>query len=426
MKLQNLKGTYDFLPKEQIIRNNIIDILRRNFEKYGYLPIETPILNKFDLLAYKYNEDAEILKEIYHLSDQAERELGLRYDLTIPFCKVIGINKDLSMPFKRYEIGRVFRNGPVKAGRAREFYQCDVDVVGIKGRFIEAEQLLMVKNVFNELDIDIEIKWNNRKLMQGLLIELNIEESLIDRVIGLIDRIEKTSYNELVNEFNKIGIDKDQVDSIFSLFDKSLDDYVTIYKDTNNNLLKEGILECIELNKYLVSLGIEGALFYPKLARGLGIYTGTVYEFFDKQKRITSSLGGGGRFDRIITDFMNNGEQYPAVGLSFGLEPIYTLLKENKINNSLIDVLIIPMDTKIESLKLATKLRESGINTLIEMNDRKIKKSFAYADKHHIKYVIVVGTDEISNNLYSLKNMITGEQKMLSIDDIISNLKDNL
>ena len=423
MKLQNLKGTTDFLPNEQIVRNNITDVLRKYFERYGYLPVETPILNKFDLLAYKYNEDAEILKEVYHLSDQAERELGLRYDLTIPFCKVIGINKDLSMPFRRYEIGRVFRNGPVKAGRAREFYQCDVDVVGIKGRFIEAEQLLMVKNVFEKLGIDIEIKWNNRKLMQGLLMELDIEESLIDKVISLIDRIEKTTYNELVREFEKIGINKDKVDDIFTLFDKSLNEYVNLYENTTNSILKEGILECVELNNYLLSLNVKCAVFYPKLARGLGIYTGTIYEFFDKDKKITSSLGGGGRYDKIITDFMNNGEEYPAVGLSFGLEPIYTILKDNKRNNNIIDVLIIPMDTKIESLKLADILRGNNINTLIEMNDRKMKKSFAYADKNSIKYVIVVGTEELENNMYSLKNLETGEQQMLSIDDIISIIK---
>ena len=155
-------------------------------------------------------------------------------------------------------------------------------------------------------------------------------------------------------------------------------------------------------NDYLDKLGIDSAVFYPKLARGLGIYTGTVYEFFDKDKRITSSLGGGGRYDKIITDFMNNGQQYPAVGLSFGLEPIYTILNEEDMDRNLIDVLIIPMDTNVDCLKLATELRNNNINTLIEMNDKKIKKSFAYADKQKIKYVIVVGSNELENNLYSL------------------------
>ncbi len=424
MKLQNLKGTTDFLPNQQVLRNKITDTLKENFEKYGYLPIKTPILNKFDLLAYKYSDDAEILNEVYRLTDQADRDLGLRYDLTIPFCKVIGLNKDLQMPFRRYEIGKVFRNGPVKAGRAREFYQCDVDVVGINGRYIEAEQLLMVKSIFEKLDIDIEIKWNNRKLMTGLLLSLDIEDKLIDKVISLIDRIEKTTYEELAKEFNKININKDKVDQIFNLFSKDLDEYKYLFNETSIDILKSGLDECIELQNYIDKLNLNNCvLFYPKLARGLGIYTGTVYEFFDKENRITSSLGGGGRYDKIITDFMNNGEEYPAVGLSFGLEPIYEILKNDIVNQGLIDVLIIPMETELECLNIATKLRENGIKVLIEMNSRKMKKSFGYADKNNIKYVIVVGSNEVETGLYSLKNMETGNQEMLSIEDIIKIIK---
>lgn len=423
MKLQNLKGTTDFLPEQQVLRNKIIDVLKNNFENYGYLPIKTPILNKFDLLAYKYSEDAEILNEVYRLSDQADRDLGLRYDLTIPFCKVIGLNKGLAMPFRRYEIGKVFRNGPVKVGREREFYQCDVDVVGLNGRYIEAEQMLMVKNIFDALDIDIVIKWNNRKLMSGLLISLNIKEELIDKVISLIDRIEKATYDELVKEFEKINIEKNKVDEIFELFSKELTEYQKLFKDTDIEILKEGINESLELQKYIDELKLnDKVVFYPKLARGLGIYTGTVYEFFDKQKRISSSLGGGGRYDKIITDFMNNGEEYPAVGLSFGLEPIYEILKNQAVDTGLIDVLVIPMETEVECLNIATKLRENNIKTLIEMNNRKMKKSFAFADRNNIKYVIVVGSNEVENGLYSLKDMETGNQEMLSIDDIIKKI----
>ena len=178
MKLMNLKGTDDFLPKDQVIRNKIISILRNNFEKYGYMPLETPILNYYDLLSYKYESDAEILSEIYKLKDQGGRDLGLRYDLTVPFCKVIGLNKDLRIPFRRYEIGKVFRNGPVKLGRTREFYQCDVDVVGIDNRLIEAEQILMAINTYKDLGIDIVVKYNNRKLMSGLIKEVGIEDNL--------------------------------------------------------------------------------------------------------------------------------------------------------------------------------------------------------------------------------------------------------
>lgn len=339
IELKNLKGTKDFLPSEQLVRNKITDILKKNFEKYGYLPLETPMLNYRDLLVYKYDEDAEIVNEIYKLKDQANRDIGLRFDLTVPFCKLIGLNRDLTMPFRRYEIGKVFRNGPVKLGRSREFYQCDVDVVGIDGRYIEAEQMLMVKKIFDELGIDIVIKWNNRKLMRGLLIEVGIKENLIDDVIGLIDRLEKISQKELVYEFSKLNIDETKVNQILEIFSKNLNEYRDLFKNTSNIVLAEAIDECYQLQLVLYKLHLNEnvAEFSPKLARGLGIYTNTVFEFFDKQKRISSSLGGGGRYNKIITNFIDDGKQYPAVGLSFGLEPIYCLLAEQE-KSSFIDV----------------------------------------------------------------------------------------
>ena len=218
IELKNLKGTTDFPPEEQALRNKIIDNLKRTFEKYGYMPLETPMLNSFDLLKYKYEDDAEILNEVYKMKDQGDRDIGLRFDLTVPFCKFIGLNHDLVMPFRRYEIGKVFRDGPVKLGRAREFYQCDVDVVGLDGRYIEIEQMQMVVNVFNSLGIDIVIKWNNRKLMSGLISSLGISEDKIADTIALIDRLEKISKQELDYEFEKIGINSNKIDELLKLF----------------------------------------------------------------------------------------------------------------------------------------------------------------------------------------------------------------
>ena len=177
---QNLKGVNDYLGTEQRIRNKIISVLQETFEHYGYEPLDSSILYNYDVLAYKYSDEAEILKEIYTLRDQGDRKLALRYDLTIPFCKVIANKKDLRLPLRRYEIGKVFRNGPVKLGRCREFYQCDIDVVGIDGTTIEVEQMMLVINVFKKLDIDIVIKWNNRKLMSGLI---NYVECLVKKLI---------------------------------------------------------------------------------------------------------------------------------------------------------------------------------------------------------------------------------------------------
>ena len=316
--IKNLKGTFDYMPKDMKVRNDIIGILRSNFEKYGYLPVETAMLNYYDLLSYKYEDDAEILSEIYKLTDQGDRKLGLRYDLTVPFCKIVATNKDIVMPFRRYEIGKVFRNGPVKTGRTREFYQCDIDVVGIDNRFIEAEQMCMAINTYKELGIDVICKYNNRKLMSGLIEYAGISDDKVDSVIGIIDKMEKVSSQELEEMMLDKGIEKEKIDKLFNLFEMELDEYRELANE--NEKIYAGVTELTEINEYLNSLGIDGnCVFSPTLARGLSIYTGIVFEFFDREERLSCALGGGGRYDKIITNFMDNGNSYPAVGLSFGL-----------------------------------------------------------------------------------------------------------
>ena len=419
MKLMNVKGTFDFMPEDMQIRNKITDTLRKNFEKYGYLPIETPMLNYFDLLSYKYEDDAEILSEIYHLKDQGDRDLGLRYDLTVPFCKVVGLNKSLTMPFRRYEIGRVFRNGPVKLGRTREFYQCDVDVVGIDNRFIEAEQMLMAYNTYKELGIDIYIKYNNRKLMSGLILLSGISEDKIPSVIGVIDKKEKVSPEDLVLMLEDLDIEKNSINKLLDLFNKDFLEYEKIKE--SNELLKEGVEEVKEIQKYLTDLGIiDDCVFSSTLARGLSIYTGIVFEFYDKKQRLTCAIGAGGRYNKIITNFMDNGQEYPAVGLSFGLEPIFVILKDEIKKQSLVDVYMVPLDTNVETLKLASTFRKMGINVLIEMNKRKVGKCFEYAERENIKYVMIIGENEVNNNTYKIKDMDKKEEYTLAYDDLIN------
>lgn len=423
IELKNLKGTTDFKPDEQALRDDIISKLKQIFRSYGYMPLETPILNSFDLLKYKYSDDAEILNEVYKLKDQGNRDIGLRFDLTVPFCKFIGLNKDLTMPFRRYEIGKVFRDGPVKLGRAREFYQCDVDVVGLDGRFIEIEQMQMVINAFHSLGIDIVIKWNNRKLMTGLLQYLGICEDKINSCISLIDRLSKITKQELYEEFEKLEMKASQIDELLDMFNKSLSEYITIFASSTNETLNEGIRECQEIDELIKKLNLENnTAFSPTLARGLGIYTGTIFEFFDKQNRITSSLGGGGRYDKIITGFMNNGLSYPACGLTFGLEPIYAILQSN-YNENFVDVLIVPMGTEVKCLGIANKLRSVGANVVTDLTGKKIKKAFEYANKLNIKYVMVIGENEINENKYSLKDMSLGEQVTLNENDLIETIK---
>lgn len=422
MKIQNVKGSMDYLPEEQIIRNKAINTLSSTFEQYGYLPVETTTLCYFDLLASKYAGGAEILKEVYKLNDQGERNLALRYDLTVPFSKIIAMNKGLNLPFRRYEIGKVFRDGPVKVGRNREFYQCDVDVCGITGQYVEAELFAMSFTCYNSLGINTFIEWNNRKFLSGIILECEIAEELVSPVILSVDKLAKIGEAGVRKELEEYQISHSKLDKLFSYFKINIEDLEETFKDSNCDLLKEGITEIINLNNYLKGLGLTDARFTPYLARGLEIYTGTVWEVFDKDQNVTCAIGGGGRYDNIITNFINDGQTYPAVGMSFGLVPICEVLKNKQTttNNNLYDLYIVPFDksTEITSLELANKLRTNGVRVIIEMNNKKIKKCFDWANKKNIPYVTVIGGDEIENKMLNIKNMTTGENTQYSFNDI--------
>ena len=421
MKIQNVKGGYDFLPNEQKIRNYINEIIIKNFKLYGFKSIETPILCYYDMLSDKYDEENDILKEIYKLKDQGNRELGLRYDLTVPFAKFIALNKNnITFPFKRYEIAKVFRDGPVKVGRDREFIQCDADVVGIKGQFIEAELLSIFVKTFKELGIDIYIKYNSRKLMTGLILESGINEDLIQSVTTVIDKKDKVTNDEFIQMLIDLGIDNNKVNKLVELFNLKLKELTFEFKNSSNKLVNEGLEEVNNLYNYLSNLNISDICSFDiTLARGQNYYTGNVFEVYDKEQRIKGSIAAGGRYDKMIGNFIGDGEEYPTVGISFGLSAIYEILK-NKFDNSVseTDIYIIPMNTESESLVIANKLRESGYAVEVEMNNRKLKKSLDYANKEGIKYVIIIGSNELETGNIIIKDMINGNNIETRINEI--------
>jgi len=410
MKIQNVKGGYDFLPKEQKIRNYINEVLKETFMEYGYGSIETPILCYLDMLVDKYDENNDLLKEIYKLSDQGGRELGLRYDLTVPFAKFIALNKNnISMPFKRYEIAKVFRDGPVKVGRDREFTQCDADVVGIEGQFIEAELLSLYINAFKKLGIDIIIKYNNRNLMRGLIKETGVSEEQISKVITILDKMNKITEAELRTYLIEIAIENEQIDKLLMLFKMDVDKIKDMFNNSTNEELTLGIKEIDTLKGYIEKLGYsEICKVDLTLARGQDYYTGNVFEVYDKSGYLTSSIGGGGRYDKMVTEYINDGEVYPAVGISFGLTSIYEILKtrDDFKNASDIKFYIIPMGVDMEALSLANTLRSYGYNVDVEMKGRKLKKSLDFANRENIPYVIIVGEDEVKSGKVTVKDMI--------------------
>ena len=422
MIIQNVKGGYDFLPKQQKIRNYINGILKSTFEEYGYLPIETPILCYFDILAGKYDEDNDILNEIYKLKDQGNRNLGLRYDLTVPFAKFIALNKnELKLPFKRYEINKVFRDGPVKVGRDREFTQCDVDVVGLSNQMIEAELLSLYVNAFTKLNIEINIKYNSRKLMKGLILDTGVKEELVPSTITIIDKIDKLTTEELTQNFIELGLEEKQIMLLLEYFKLSLEELNKRFKDITNQDIKEGLEELNNLEEYIIKMNLrEYCTFTSSLARGQDYYTGNVFEVYEKNGALTGAIGGGGRYDKMITEFIDDGEIYPAVGISFGLTSIFELLKnrEDFKDSSPVDIYIIPMGTNIESLKLANDLRQLNIKVDLEMSNKKLKKSLDFCNKENIPYVIILGEDEITNQEFKLKDMFNKQEYLINMNEL--------
>lgn len=425
---ENLKGTYDYLPEKQIVREHIKSILQKVFVKYGFSPVETPILCKYDLLASKYSEGADILNEMYKLSDQGKRELGLRYDLTITFAKLISSNPGMVMPFKRYEIGKVFRDGPVKVGRNREFTQCDIDAVGIKSILAEAEYMMMTNEAYRELGLEVEIEFNNRKLLTGIITFVlgKISEEMLRKTIMLIDKFAKLTDEELVNEFATLGVSASKVEDLKEILSSDYISLKNILSKSDSDMVKEGLREIDELYSYLEGTDTLPILrFAPYLARGIDIYTGTVWEIFLKERKVgkqefNMSIGGGGRYDKIITTFMDNGNEYPAVGMSFGLDVIYEILMlknpEQKI--SIVDLFVIPMETQSEAFRFCSKMRNLGVRTEMEKKQQKLKKSLGYANKCNIPFVIIIGENEILTHKINLKNMRTGVNNQFDISDL--------
>lgn len=417
MNYQNVKGTQDYLPNAEIVRREIRRTIEDIFIQYGCKPLETPILNYTELLASKYGGGAEILEEMYTLTDRGERDLALRYDLTIPFAKVVAMTPTLKMPFKRYEIGKVFRDGPIKTGRFREFTQCDVDIVGVDSQIAEAELMIMALDAFRKLDLNVTIQYNNRKLLTGMLDVFGTESEKINKVVLILDKLEKVGLEAVLAELNVQGLSNstitlikqfltDNGNSSFSYFDSFAD---------QNEEVRRGLNELKELESYLEILSVNRqCVFNPFLARGLEIYTGTIYEIFLADQSIKSSIGSGGRYDNAIGGLIGTNENFSTVGISFGLDVIYTAmsLSENELKgNPNVDYYIVPLGTQKESLLVANYLRNKGFKVEYEMSNKKIGKALDKANKEKIRNVIIIGEDEVKNNQFKVKDMFSGDER---------------
>jgi len=418
--VQLAKGVRDFPPNEKIARNYLVDTLRIIFESYGFNPLETPIIERFETLSTK-DSGSEILKEVFKFKDQGERELALRFDLTVPFARFVAMNPNMKLPFKRYQIGRVFRDGPIKLGRYREFWQCDVDIVGSNNMIADAEILSMVKEFFNKIKLGVDILVNNRKLLSSIIEKAGVSPELIENVLQTVDKLDKFDKEDVKNELLEKGFEN--ADEILRLLDvpgdnrEKFDYYFKILPEN------EGLKEL----KEIFSL-VDGLKFSPELARGLSYYTGTVFEVKLKNtSEFKSSLAGGGRYDNMIGKYADNGKDYPAVGIAFGLEPILEVLKmQNKLElkETITKLFVIPIgDVQKECLEIATQLRKKGINTDIDLMNRKIPKNMKYVEAQQIPFVLFIGENEIVEGKFKLKNMNAKTEEVLNLNEIVEKLK---
>lgn len=428
MELQLPRGMHDTPPEEKILRDEVIGIIRTVFEAYGFNPLETPIVERFEVLAAKYAGGSEILKETFKLTDQGERELGLRYDLTVPLARYIGMNPTIKRPFKRYHIGTVYRDGPIKLGRVREFYQCDADTIGVRSMLADAECLNIATAVFSKLGFDAELQVNNRKILNELLASVGLTgEAAFETLISL-DKLDKIGEDSVRKELTEKKISLDACNQILRIIQTDGTSEARLEAMGQHIPNSTGLQELRELYTYLDAP--ERVIFTPRMVRGQAYYTGTIFEFYVKNatSKIASAFGSGGRWDDLISSFLGSKDSYPAVGLSFGLEPIVQELKarraETGLSKCVTKVYVIPFKSIIrEGRKIAQELRQAGIPTDMDLAGKGISDNLKYANAYAIPYVLIVGPDELAQGKVKLRDMKSGQEEFLNIEEIITKLR---
>ena len=430
---RTLAGFMELIPNEQILFEQMKEKIEKTYQKFGFLPLDTPILELSEVLLAKAGGETE--KQIYRF-DKGDTDISMRFDLTVPLAKYVAKNYgNLSFPFRRYQIGKVYRGERAQKGRFREFYQCDIDIIGDGELSIinDAELPSVIYNIFKELGFeDFTIRINNRKILNGLFESLEQKENSTE-ILRIIDKIEKIGKEAVIEELEKIEVSKESIDTIMNFIEieGTTDEKLQKLQDLNiqNETFQTGLEELTQVVKYVRLFGIPDSNFKVDLtiARGLDYYTGTVYETFLNEYRELGSVCSGGRYENLAEHYTD--KKLPGVGISIGLTRLFYKLNELNLikadKKSVAEVLIIPMLEDLRTpIKIANDLRINGINTEIFLNDKKLKAKMKYADKLEIPYVIVVGEDEVKSDVVKIKNMKTGNETECQIQNIANILKD--
>ena len=427
---RKLQGFWELMPKQQMLFSEFLNKIEDVFKNNCFVPLDTPVLEYSETLLAKSGGDTD--KEIYRFT-KGSTDMCMRYDLTVPLARFVAMHKEeLSFPFKRYQIGKVYRGERPQKGRFREFYQCDADIIGNETLSLvaDAECISLFDKCFKALNLDIEIEVSNRKIIAGYIQEINKEDKTTEILI-VLDKLAKIPLEEAMLQLKEIGLSETESEKIIKLT-KTTGNIETITENLNNfsqnQLFNDGVSELVETDKHLKAFGVKSVVYNLSIIRGHNYYTGTVFEGFFKNDKSLGAVGGGGRFENLCSYFSE--KKMPGVGMSVGVTRLFDLLtKQNYFDlakTNEIECAIITFDDTLENgLSLTSKLRELGVKADCLYENKSFKSKMKEANKRQIKYVLIVGEDEVKNQKYTLKDMTTSEQSQLSIEQIVEKIKND-
>lgn len=427
VEVRNLKGFRDFGPKEQMARQAMFMKIQEVFERFGFLPLSTPVLEYKEILMNKYGDDEKL---VYSFKDMGDRDVAMRYDLTVPMARYVAQNRgQLVFPFKRYQIAPAWRADNTQRGRLREFYQCDVDTVGTTSLFADAEAIACIYEAYKTLGVtNVVFRINDRRLFNCFLELIEKDEEKLKEVVRSLDKVDKVGVDGVVHELQGKGFDE----SVWSMARK----YLGIGKgaegldqvlDVLGGGVEDGYNSLRTIFELLRNLKVpdDVLLFDPTIARGQDYYTGTIFECFIKDEYGFGSIGSGGRYDGLVDQFTDDG--LPAVGASIGIDRLFEWLEEKGVlgKDLGIDVLVLNFSEEfwLDYINLVTSLREQGLSTELYYEAVKLDKQFKYAESKGAKFAIIFGEEEKSRNVVKVKTLKTREQEEVGMENLAEYIK---
>jgi len=428
-----LAGFMELLPADQIIFNKFLSIIRETYEEFGFVPQETPLIEAAEILTSKSGGDTE--QQIYQFK-KGDEDLALRFDLTVPLARYVAqYYPQLVFPYRRYQIGKVYRGEKPQKGRAREFYQCDIDIIGDGELSLvnDAEIPSVIYRLFRKMDIgDFVIRINNRKILSGFIEAMGLEEKEAE-VLRVIDKLDKIGVEAVIKELIELGLREEDAAKLIEMISMNGSNEEILIKlqemDTSTEKYGQGVRELIEVVRFAYQFGVpeESIQIDLSIARGLGYYTGTVYETNMRNEEIVGAVCSGGRYDNLAENFTDR--KLPGVGMSIGMTRLFSQLRSAGLikdgSCSVSEVVVVPMEgARVGySLNVARLLRESGIKTEIYTEDTKLKKKLNYVNKLGVKYLVLIGENEELAEKVMLKNMESGEQWLVAIEESIAKIR---